>query len=80
MPTSFVFEPNPHDTFDHPYKEENMKKTYEPPTVQMMAFRYRDQVVAASGGIDPQLDDGTITGDGQWVYDFIRDIWQWIFG
>ena len=58
-----------------------MKKTYEPPTVQMMAFRYRDQVVAASGGIDPQLDDGTITGDGQWqwVYDIIRDIWQWIF-
>ena len=29
-----------------------MKKTYETPTVEMIAFRYRDQVVAASAG-DP---------------------------
>ena len=27
-----------------------MKKVYEPPTVEKIAFRYRDQVVAASGG------------------------------
>ena len=27
-----------------------MKKNYEPPTVEKIAFRYRDQVVAASGG------------------------------
>lgn len=26
-----------------------MKKVYEPPTVEKIAFRYRDQVVAASG-------------------------------
>ena len=26
-----------------------MKKRYESPTVQLMTFRYRDQVVAASG-------------------------------
>ena len=28
-----------------------MKKVYEPPTVEKIAFRYRDQVVAASGCI-----------------------------
>ena len=27
-----------------------MKKAYETPMVEMIAFRYRDQVVAASGG------------------------------
>lgn len=26
-----------------------MKKLYEPPTVEKISFRYRDQVVAASG-------------------------------
>ncbi len=28
-----------------------MKKTYETPTAQKIEFRYRDQVVAASGGV-----------------------------
>ena len=27
-----------------------MKKVYEKPTVEKISFRYRDQVVAASGG------------------------------
>lgn len=60
-----------------------MKKRYESPTVQLMAFRYRDQVVAASGDpVDPQMDDGVVTGGGRWqqVYDFVRDLWLWIFG
>ena len=60
-----------------------MKKRYESPTVQLMAFRYRDQVVAASGDpVDPQMDDGVVTGSGRWqqVYDFVRDLWLWIFG
>ena len=34
-----------------------MKKVYETPTVEMIAFRYRDQVVAASAG------GGSGTGD-----------------
>lgn len=65
-----------------------MKKTYEPPTVQMMAFRYRDQVVAASGIAPQDLDDGTGNGytsqDYQefvekiWAY--IDGFWHWIFG
>ncbi len=65
-----------------------MKKTYETPTVQMMAFCYRDQVVAASGISQQDLDDGTDCGyippdcqdvmDKIWAY--IDGIWQWIFG
>lgn len=34
-----------------------MKKVYETPTVELIAFRYRDQVVAASA------DNGTGTSD-----------------
>ena len=30
-----------------------MKKVYEVPSVEKLAFRYRDQVVAASGGSEP---------------------------
>ena len=33
-----------------------MKKVYETPTVEKIAFNYRDQVVAASGG------EGNVTG------------------
>lgn len=63
-----------------------MKKTYETPTVQMMAFRYRDQVVAASGIAPQDLDDGSGTyypdceeiKKGFWAY--IDGILQWIFG
>ena len=65
-----------------------MKKRYETPTVQMMAFRYRDQVVAASGIAPQDLDDG---GNGYYPYPDCEDvktgiwklidgIWQWIFG
>ena len=63
-----------------------MKKRYAPPTVQMMAFRYRDQVVAASGIAPQDLDDG---GNGYYpdcedvktgIWKFIDGIWQLIFG
>ena len=35
-----------------------MKKVYETPTVEMIAFRYRDQVVAASAGGEGTGDSG----------------------
>ena len=35
-----------------------MKKVYETPTVEMIAFRYRDQVVAASAGEAGTGDSG----------------------
>ncbi len=43
-----------------------MKKVYEAPTAEKIAFRYRDQVVAASG--DTNVDQG---GDGNptWGWD-----------
>lgn len=37
-----------------------MKKTYEAPTATKIAFNYRDQVVAASGGTP--ISDDPITG------------------
>lgn len=44
-----------------------MKKTYETPTVDKIAFRYRDQVVAASGTLNsgaPEWDgDNPSTGE-----------------
>lgn len=33
-----------------------MKKTYEAPTVERVEFKYRDQVVAASGGHNPNCE------------------------
>ena len=39
-----------------------MKKVYEAPTVEKIAFMYRDQVVAASG--DTCLGQYINTGDG----------------
>lgn len=41
-----------------------MKKCYESPTVQLMAFRYRDQVVAASGDPIALQSEGDDTGNG----------------
>lgn len=43
-----------------------MKKTYETPTVDVVKFEYKDQVVAASGsscGIEYRLN-GTVTTIG----------------
>nr|MBR4281478.1 hypothetical protein [Clostridia bacterium] len=37
-----------------------MKKSYEPPTVELIAFSYRDQVVAASGANEDQVLLGTV--------------------
>lgn len=34
-----------------------MKKPYETPSAEKIAFNYRDQVVAASGGITEQKKD-----------------------
>lgn len=57
-----------------------MKKRYESPTVQLMAFRYRDQVVAASGDIVAQNDDGTGNQPGyDWdMRDFLGNLFDWI--
>jgi|GEM_PF-3296238 len=59
-----------------------MKKKYFSPSIQKVSFRYRDQVVAASG--DPTLnnpDSGTQIGgnNGYWgqVWEFINGVWQW---
>ena len=35
-----------------------MKKTYEAPTVERVEFKYRDQVVAASGCVSKWVDEG----------------------
>lgn len=40
-------------------EDNNVKKTYETPTAAKIAFNYREQVAAASGGI---LDDGNWIG------------------
>ena len=37
-----------------------MKKPYETPTVELIAFRYRDQVVAASGTNEDPVLLGTV--------------------
>lgn len=44
-----------------------MKKRYETPTIQKIAFNYRDQVVAASGissGDNPTVGERTIFSAG----------------
>lgn len=45
-----------------------MKKVYETPTVEKISFRYRDQVVAASGvpGTDA-LDQGDAPSTGEQI-------------
>ena len=42
-----------------------MKKTYEAPSVEKIAFKYRDQVVVASGG-------GTIP-EGRCIQDWVGE-------
>ena len=45
-----------------------MKKSYETPTVEKIAFRYRDQVVAASGELSfgTGSDSGSDNGSNSW--------------
>ena len=60
-----------------------MKKTYETPTVQMMTFRYRDQVVVASGGVpsaQSDITDPTCPPGNDWLHwlwDVISGCWIW---
>ena len=35
-----------------------MKKTYETPSIEVVKFQYRDQVVAASGCISTWINEG----------------------
>ena len=45
-----------------------MKKTYETPTVDKIAFRYRDQVVAASGTLNSGApDQGNTPSTGEQI-------------
>ena len=39
-----------------------MKKSYEPPSVEKIKFNYRDQVVAASGIVEPE-NGGSVSSD-----------------
>ena len=56
-----------------------MKKHYDTPSVEKLAFRYRDQVVAASGGSEP-----TATEQSWWeslpeeVKAFFGSIYAWL--
>lgn len=43
-----------------------MKKVYAPPTVEKIAFRYRDQVVAASGS-DPVIQGDNTPSTGEQI-------------
>ena len=43
-----------------------MKKHYDTPSVEKLAFRYRDQVVAASGG-DPITQGGNTPSVGEQI-------------
>lgn len=43
-----------------------MKKYYDTPSVEKLAFRYRDQVVASSGG-DPITQDGNTPSVGEQI-------------
>ena len=45
-----------------------MKKTYETPTVEKISFRYRDQVVAASGTLNSGApDQGNTPSTGEQI-------------
>lgn len=63
-----------------------MKKTYETPCADKIAFNYRDQVVAESGGSDPITGDNTgynfITRgcDRENMIAFSYDVCSWING
>lgn len=58
-----------------------MKKKYFSPSIQKVSFRYRDQVVAASG--DPATPEETSNGGWIWIRDALGNLiklWQSIFG
>ena len=40
-----------------------MKKSYETPSVEKIKFNYRDQVVAASGGVVEPEAGGSVSSD-----------------
>lgn len=47
-----------------------MKKNYETPCVEKVAFQYRDQVVAASGyNVNTCTNTGTHIEDDCWKYE-----------
>lgn len=54
-----------------------MKKLYETPSAEKIAFRYRDQVVAASGDVsDPQSNGSSSTiGNGKLEWSDVEEIW-----
>ena len=62
-----------------------MKKKYDSPSIQKVSFRYRDQVVAASG-TQPEYSTGnndntnTSTSNGSWNWREIAEgIFKWIW-
>ena len=52
-----------------------MKKIYEAPTVDKIAFNYRDQVVAASG-VEGGSNTSANTGSGNAANDFVDRLFQ----
>lgn len=40
-----------------------MKKTYETPSIEVVKFQYRDQVVLASGGHQCVINWSNVSGD-----------------
>lgn len=53
-----------------------MKKHYETPSVEKIAFRYRDQVVAASSG---GSDGSSAPGFGEWTNENTQDCDLYMF-
>ena len=47
-----------------------MKKTYETPSVEVVKFQYKDQVVAASGGVCSvtNVREGNVCVSGELVH------------
>ena len=65
-------------------RKNNMKKKYFSPSIQKVSFRYRDQVVAASGDLATPSDvPETSNGGWIWIRDALGNLikfWQSIFG
>ena len=56
-----------------------MKKTYETPTVEVVKFQYRDQVVAASGGSEPTATDQSVWENlPEEIKAFFGSIYAWL--
>ena len=54
-----------------------MKKTYAPPNVQLMTFRYRDQVVAASGAPEAYNEESVALSKEEQIRQLIADGITW---